>query len=45
MNLDTTAMEEVFDVLRSQGGFCDCEVLYNVSESSRLKATYWRDKS
>jgi hypothetical protein len=45
MNLDTTAMEEVFDVLRSQGGFCDCEILYNVSESNRLKTTYWRDKS
>jgi hypothetical protein len=25
----------IFNVLRSQGGFCDCEVLYNASDSSR----------
>ena len=24
-----------------QGGFCDCEVLYNVLDESRLKAEYW----
>jgi hypothetical protein len=24
-------------VLGSQGGFCDCQILYNVTESSRLK--------
>ena len=24
-----------------QGGFCDCEVLYNVVDESRLKAEYW----
>jgi hypothetical protein len=30
-------------VLRAKGGFCDCEILYNASESNRLKAKYWRD--
>jgi hypothetical protein len=35
-------MGDIFDVLRSQGGFCDCEILYNAVESSRLKAEYWR---
>jgi len=32
-------------VLGAQGGFCDCEVLYNVVETSRLKAEYWRAKA
>jgi Protein of unknown function (DUF2695) len=33
---------DIFSVLQAQGGFCDCEVLYNVAETSRLKANYWR---
>ena len=36
---------DVFDVLMEQGGFCDCEILYNVAESSRLKAAYWRARA
>jgi hypothetical protein len=32
---------DVFHVLMRQGGFCDCEILYNVVEKSRLKAEYW----
>ena len=36
---------DVFAVLRSKGGCCDCEILYNVAESSRLKANYWRGKA
>lgn len=34
--------EDIFDVLRGRGGFCDCEILYNAVEASRLKAKYWR---
>jgi len=34
-------VRDVLDVLRSQGACCDCEVLYNVAENSRLKARYW----
>jgi hypothetical protein len=37
--------EDIFEVLRSRGGFCDCEVLYNVAEISRLKANYWRARA
>jgi hypothetical protein len=33
---------DIFSVLQAQGGFCDCEVLYNVAETSRLKSNYWR---
>jgi hypothetical protein len=32
---------DVFHVLMRQGGFCDCEILYNAVEKSRLKAEYW----
>jgi hypothetical protein len=35
-------LEDIFAVLHSKGGCCDCEVLYNVSESNRLKSNYWR---
>lgn len=36
---------DVFHVLMSQGGFCDCEILYNVAEQCRLKAEYWIARS
>jgi Protein of unknown function (DUF2695) len=32
---------DVFHVLMRKGGFCDCEILYNAAEHSRLKAEYW----
>jgi hypothetical protein len=35
---------DVFHVLMAQGGFCDCEILYNVAETSRLKSTYWEKR-
>lgn len=34
---DASDLVDIFDVLRGQGGFCDCEILYNVAESSRLR--------
>jgi len=36
---------DVFHVLMRQGGFCDCEILYNVVEESRLNAEYWIARS
>jgi hypothetical protein len=41
-------VDEVFDichVLMENGAYCDCEVLYNASEESRLKAKYWMEKA
>jgi len=35
-------LPEIFAVLHACGACCDCEVLYNVAEENRLKATYWR---
>ena len=34
--------QEILQVLKSRGGCCDCEILLNVAEESRLKAEYWR---
>jgi len=39
---DQDDLDDIFSVLQSKGGYCDCEVLYNVVETSRLKAKYWR---
>lgn len=38
-------LNDVFAVLRAKGGFCDCEVLYNASESNRFKASYWHTRA
>jgi uncharacterized protein DUF2695 len=38
-------LADIFGVLRSKGGFCDCEILYDVAESNRLKAEYWRKQA
>jgi hypothetical protein len=45
LGFDDAELDDIFGVLRNQGGFCDCEILYNVVESSRLKAKYWRAKA
>jgi hypothetical protein len=42
---ERTDLDDIFGVLRSKGGCCDCEILYNVAESSRLKAEYWRSRA
>jgi Protein of unknown function (DUF2695) len=38
-------LSDIFAVLQSKGACCDCEVLYNVAEKSRLKAKYWRSRA
>ncbi len=45
---ERNGIDEVFDichVLMAQGGYCDCEVLYNVSDENRLKADYWKKRA
>ncbi|MGA3133753.1 MAG: DUF2695 domain-containing protein [Terracidiphilus sp.] len=43
MNLDDVDdVEDVLGVLRFRGACCDCEVLYNMAEESRLKSEYWK---
>ncbi|MGH9822999.1 MAG: DUF2695 domain-containing protein, partial [Blastocatellia bacterium] len=36
---------DVFHVLIAQGGFCDCEILYNVAKETRLAGQYWRARA
>lgn len=41
-------IDEIFDichVLMDAGAYCDCEILYNVSEHNRLKAAYWKQRA
>jgi len=42
---DPEAMVDIFAVFRAQGGCCDCEILYNVAETSRLKVKYWQRRT
>ena len=42
---DSDDLRDILDVLRAQGGCCDCEILYNVAESSRLKSDYWKSSA
>ena len=42
---ERTELDEILGVLNSKGGCCDCEILYNVADSSRLKAEYWRGRA
>lgn len=41
---DPSDLKDIFSVLGSRGGCCDCEILCNVAGSSRLKAKYWRSR-
>lgn len=36
---------DIFHVLMARGGYCDCEILYNAAEESRLKARYRRARA
>jgi hypothetical protein len=42
---DSDDLRDSLHVLRAQGGCCDCEILYNVAESSRLKSDYWKSQA
>lgn len=44
-NMSSGDINDVLAVLRFKGACCDCEVLYNVAEESRLKAKYWKGKA
>lgn len=45
MGMDSEAIWDVILVFQSQGACCDCEVLYNVADDSRLKAAYWKARA
>ena len=41
---DSDDLQDIFNVLRAQAGYCDCEILFNVAESS-LKSEYWKSRA
>ena len=45
LGMSSDDMDDVLAVLKSRGGCCDCEVLYNVVEESRLKDRYWKARA
>jgi hypothetical protein len=42
LDFDGDEVGDILTVLTHYGACCDCEVLYNVAEHSRLKANHWR---
>jgi hypothetical protein len=38
---DPDAVGEAIQVLEARGAHCDCEILFNIAEDSRLKSEYW----
>jgi hypothetical protein len=45
LGFDEDAIAEITQVLASRGGVCDCEILFNVAEESRLRAEYWKSRA
>ena len=42
LGMDSEEVQDVLAVMGLRGGCCDCEILYNVAEESRLKAEHWK---
>ncbi|MFZ0303574.1 MAG: DUF2695 domain-containing protein [Terracidiphilus sp.] len=42
LGMDSEEISDVLAVLKARGGCCDCEILYNVAEESRLKSEHWK---
>jgi hypothetical protein len=36
---------DIFHVLMNKGGYCDCELLYNVFKESEYAKKYWRERN
>jgi hypothetical protein len=44
LGMDAQDIGDVLAVFRHRGACCDCEVLHNVADRSRLKMSYWNPK-
>jgi hypothetical protein len=42
---DESDRADIFNVMKARGSSCDCEILFNAVEFSRLKANYWRARA
>ena len=45
LGFPSEAKDDVIAVLASQGGGCDCEVLFNVAPESRFRSRYWQNRA
>jgi hypothetical protein len=45
MQMDADEIRDVLEVLKSRGGCCDCEVLYNVANESNFRSDYWKARA
>ena len=44
-NFDENKIFDICHLIMSKGGYCDCEVLFNVSETSRYRKKYWKKRT
>lgn len=45
LGFDEQEQFDIFHVLMAQGGYCDCEILYNAAPNSRLASEYWKARA
>jgi hypothetical protein len=45
LNFDEEEQFDIFHVLMSHGGYCDCEILYNAFKQSGYTQAYWARRS
>ena len=44
LNFSVQDQFDIFHVLMNEGGYCDCEILYNVFRESEYSEKYWADR-
>lgn len=44
LNFSDEDQFDIFHVLMNEGGYCDCEILYNVFSESEYSKKYWADR-
>ena len=44
LGFDHADIDDIVDVMRANGGFCDCEIVRNAAPESRVREKYWKAK-
>ena len=45
LGFDKAAFDDIVDVTRANGGFCDCEIVLNAAPESVIRAGYWKTQA
>ena len=45
LNFTPEEQFDIFHVFMSEGGYCDCEILYNIFHETEYAKQYWKNKS